>query len=114
MGMAAKTSWRSLVDEVAHDDPELAATTRNVLTLLIEVDKEIDKRGAPYPQTLAYIVAVCQQAEPQLRDALDEHLPQDVPNLSVEGLLQAFAGDGSQNWSRLGMACATWLADLAP
>jgi hypothetical protein len=114
MGMAAHTHWRALVDEVAHDDPDLAATTRTVLTLLIEVDKEIDKRGAPYPQTLAYIVAVCQQVDPQLRDALDRQGRHPGTHYSVEGLLQAYAGDGGQDWSRLGAVSAAWLAQLAP
>ncbi|MCU0297551.1 MAG: hypothetical protein MUF33_03400 [Candidatus Nanopelagicales bacterium] len=112
--MAANTPWRSLVNDVAHDDPELAATTRNVLTLLIEVDKEIDKRGSPYPQTLAYIVAVCEQVDPTLRDVLDEQAPETTANFSVEGLLQAYAGDGGQDWARLGAVSAAWLAQLAP
>ena len=52
----ADSVWWSLVDGVLADNPDLQATTRSVLSLLIEVDAELDKRGAPYPQTLAYLV----------------------------------------------------------
>ena len=55
-----------MVDEVLRGNPRLPATTRAALSVLIDIDAEVDKRGAPYPQSLAYLMAMCQQADPTL------------------------------------------------
>lgn len=105
----ADSVWRSLVDGVLEDNADLKATTRSVLSLLLEVDAELDKRGAVYPQTLAYLVALC-----QVRDSSLENLEaQPGGERTVEALMAAFAGTGSANWSGLGRAAAGWLSEIA-
>lgn len=104
--MADSAFW-ALVDGVLVDNPDLTATTRSVLSLLIEVDAELDKRGAPYPQTLAYLVALCQVHDEHLRERPVHGGPQ-----TVESLLGAFAGTGTADWSALGSAAAGWLSEI--
>ncbi len=103
----ADADWWPLVDGVLTDNPDLKATTRSVLSLLLEVDAELDKRGAPYPQTLAYLVALCSLHDDTVRErpVSGEH--------SVEALMAAFAGTGSADWSSLGSAAAGWLSEIA-
>ena len=103
----AESQWRSLVDGVLKDNPDLGATTRSVLSLLIEVDAELDKRGVVYPQTLAYIVALCQIRDDNLRDLE----PDTSGEHTVEALMAAFAGTGSADWTGLGRAAAGWLSE---
>jgi len=103
----ADAAWWSLVDGVLADNPDLTATTRSVLSLLIEVDAELDKRGAPYPQTLAYLVALCALHDEHLRDREPQHGVR-----SVESLMCAFAGTGAADWTSLGTAAAGWLSEI--
>ena len=104
----ADSAWWLLVDGVLADNPDLKATTRSVLSLLIEVDAELDKRGAPYPQTLAYLVALC-----ALHDDILRERELGDGERSVEALMGAFAGTGSADWTALGTAAAGWLAEIA-
>ena len=104
----ADSVWWSLVDGVLAGNPDLHATTRSVLSLLIEVDAELDKRGAPYPQTLAYLVALCVLHDESLREAEPR-----TGDRSVESLMCAFAGTGAADWTSLGTAAAGWLSEIA-
>ncbi|MFN8213973.1 MAG: hypothetical protein U0R27_10055 [Candidatus Nanopelagicales bacterium] len=103
----ADSVWWPLVDGVLADNPDLQATTRSVLSLLIEVDAELDKRGAPYPQTLAYLVALCALHDESLREAQPR-----TGDRSVEALMCAFAGTGTADWSTLGSSAAGWLSEI--
>lgn len=103
-----RTPWRAMVDEVLRGNPRLPATTRAALSVLIDIDAEVEKRGAPYPQSLAYLTAMCQQADPTLAD-LETPPPGER---TVGHLLQAFADDGQADWSALGRVAAGWLAAL--
>jgi len=97
-----------MVDDVLRGNPRLPATTRAALSVLIDIDAEVEKRGAPYPQSLAYLAAMCQQADPTLAD-----LTQPPPGEhAVIELLRAFAEGGQPDWSALGRVAAGWLADL--
>ncbi len=102
-----KPAWWSLVDGVLADNPGLEATTRTVLGLLLELDAELQKRGTPYPQTLAHLVALCSLRDESLRDREVHSGPH-----TVESLMAAFAGTGSADWSSLGAAAAGWLAEI--
>jgi len=107
-GGVNRTPWRAMVDEVLRGNPRLPATTRAALSVLIDIDAEVEKRGAPYPQSLAYLTAMCQQADPTLAD-LETPPPGER---TVGHLLQAFADDGQADWSALGRVAAGWLAAL--
>ena len=104
--MAEPAFW-ARVDGVLADNPDLTATTRSVLSLLIEIDAELAKRGAPYPQTLAYLLALCTLHDESVRERPVRGGPQ-----TVESLLAAYAGGGVADWSALGAAAAGWLSEI--
>lgn len=97
-----------MVDEVLRGNPRLPATTRTALSVLIDIDAEVEKRGAPYPQSLAYLTAMCQQADPSLADLAQP----PAGERTVGQLLRAFADDGQADWPALGRVAAGWLSDL--
>ena len=101
--------WRSLVVEIAGENPDLEPSIRNVLNLLIEVNEEITVRGKPYPETLAYLVALCQQADDTLLPSVDADPPWASGDYSVDALLRAFTAQDVRNWHELGRTAVGWM-----
>lgn len=102
--------WRSLVVDIASEEPDLEPSLRNVLSTLIEVDAEVRRRGQPYPGTLAYLGALCQQVD----DSLLDHIAQATIEgpFTTERLLHAFIGSGVRDWDALGSMAIAWLREL--